>query len=136
MSSSTVDLAAAFRGLPPVKQEEGKFKYVNSRNCAYDKKKDVKSVKFSISRYGKYEETIIFNAPVTQKDAIEAVEKYLSVPLTQEYYEKIQDDTFHEYPWETAKEFFKCRGAVMTDAIFLEGTKINSDGQLTFSIGS
>lgn len=93
------DVAAWFRGLsqatrPPVAST---FVYTNCLDREYDDYvKNVEIVKFDISRYGKYEQTIAFGTPVSEKKAIETVESHLSQPLTQEYFEKIKDDIFHD----------------------------------------
>ena len=91
---------------------------------------------FDISRYGKYQHSINFDSPVTEKIAIKAVEKYLSKPLTEEYYNTIKDDMFHSMLlYDEAKENYKCRGKCLTDCKFLEDTQIEN-GILTFFIGS
>lgn len=139
-------IAAAIRGLSgPTEPKEGKFVYTNS---LYDDEdqireyentlKTVKSVTFAISRYDKYEMTIRFDYqnPKTEKETIEYVEAFLSQPLTEEWFNMVRDDTFHQYSWEEAKEYFKCRGDVLGDAKFLEDTYLSADGNMTFSIGS
>jgi hypothetical protein len=55
-------------------------------------------------------------------------------PLAQEYYEEIRTDTFYAYPWETARNLFKYRGDIMTDAIFVEGISVGDTGQLSLLI--
>jgi len=56
-----------------------------------------------------YMTTKIRLSTVTEKAAIEAVEKYLSQPLTKEYYDKIKCDTYHEADWKEAQEIFPSR---------------------------
>ena len=97
-------------------------------------KKQVNSVTFSISRYSKYMETLHFDTFLTVKQAVERVEDYLSEPLTQEYYEKIQDDSFIN-TWDEAKKEYKTRGDALSGAIFLEECDVY-DNELSFSIGS
>jgi hypothetical protein len=112
------------------------FKYINSTESEYDDaNKVVSSVCFNISRYGMHEHSIFFEEKVTIKTAIEAVEQYLSEPLTEDYYEKIKKDTFSQFNWKTAQEKFETRGAVLSDAIYLEEIDLNN-GELTFFIGS
>ena len=143
-------IAASIRGLSgPTEPEEGKFVYTNSllvknENGEYvereydDTVKNVKSVTFNISRYAKYSMTIRFDyqKPMTEKGTIEYVEEFLSKPLTEDWFNMVRDDTFHEFTWEEAKEQFVCRGDVLTDAKFLEGTHLSQDGNMTFGIGS
>jgi hypothetical protein len=43
--------------------------------------------------------------------------------------------SFHEMPWEEAKDEFSCRGECLTDCKFLEDTRVNN-GLLTFFVGS
>lgn len=127
------------RGLPStaVECDNNKFKYINCLDRKYSTDRDnISSVKFNISRYGKYNHTIKFEKLVCEEYAIGQVEEYLSKPLTEKYYNKIVGDLFHESPWETAKEWFACRGDCLTDAKFLEEAKVSTSGRLTFFIGS
>jgi hypothetical protein len=130
---------AAFRGLPKsaVTQPENGFRYINSLYREYSTEPlNITSVEFDISRYGEFTESIIFDSPVSEKKAIEIVEAYLSEPLTEEYFNKIKSDMFHDdLPWEDAKQTYHCRGDCLTDARFLEDVDV-TDGVLTLLIGS
>lgn len=126
------------RGLPSsvLKGNKNKFKYINCLDRKYlTNPRNINSVRFNISRYGAYNHTIEFPNLVCEKEAIEKVEKFLSEPLTEEYYNKIVDDLFHEMPWEEAKKHFTVRGNCLTDRKFLEDTQV-INGQLMFFIGS
>ena len=91
---------------------------------------------FDISRYGKYQHSIDFDFPVTEKQAIKAVEKYLSKPLTEEYYNTIKDDMFCSIEsYDDAETYYDCIGDCLSDCKFLEDTQIEN-GILTFFIGS
>jgi hypothetical protein len=137
LSDSTL-VGCAIRGLPSsaVNQDKSKFRYINSLDREYSINPCIiNSVTFDISRYGKYTHTLEFVNRISEREAIERVEEYLSVPLTEKYYTKIADNLFHEYPWKKAKKIFKCRGDCLTDCKFLEETKI-VNGNMTFFIGS
>lgn len=98
--------------------------------------KNVNSVTFDISRYGKQTHTLHFKEPVAQHEAISAAERFLSEPLTEEYYNQIKDDLFNkEMSWEQAKIEYEHRGACLTDARFLEFVELK-DGTLTLFCGS
>ena len=134
-------VGAAVRGLPssaveqPENPENG-FKYINCLDRKYRQiLKNVSEVRFDISRYGEKQRSLKFDSPVSENDAILAVEKYLSEPLTEEYYDMIKDDLFHGYSWDEAKACFTYRGDCLTDCIFLEKTEI-IDGTLIFFCGS
>jgi hypothetical protein len=99
----------------------------------------VTSVEFDISRYGQHTHTLKFETPISILSAVEKVEKYLSLPLTEDYYNLVKDDLFmSELTWENVHEdnTYEIRGDVLTDATFLEGVKVDKEGRLTFSIGS
>ena len=131
-------IAAAFRGLPSDSTEsEGRvFTYVNGLDREYnDKNKNITSVTFDISRYGSYTHTITFNVPVSEAVAIKAVETYLSESLTENYYQTIKDDLYHEYEWSDARGKYFCRGACLTDCRFLKMVSINNSN-LQFFIGN
>lgn len=114
------DMIAQIHGVERTEQPEpGKFVY--TKCCPIDDQtKNVTQITFSISRYEKYHEILQFEEPVTEKTAILRVEEFLSEPLTQKYYEKIQDDTFHEDSWDESLKWMKCRGDALTDAKYLE----------------
>jgi hypothetical protein len=103
--------------------------YDNTKSC-------VKEVQFNISRYGKFKHRIVFDNPVTVRQAVREVEWYLSQPLTQDYYEPMVWDTFHEMSWEEASKSFKWRGDCLTSARYLEGIDVSSKGIMTLAIGS
>jgi hypothetical protein len=97
------------------------FRYINCIGEYENTRHYIRAVTFDISRYGKYEHTLKFLFPLTIKGAIEKAEEYLSQPLTKEYYQKIQDDLFHnEYDYETSIKWYNNRGDCLTDAIYLE----------------
>ena len=126
------------RGLPSsvLNQDKKRFKYINCLHREYSTNcHNINSVIFNISIYGKYSHMFEFPNLVCEKEAIEKVEEYLSEPLTEEYYNIIVDDLFHELPWEKAKMCFIVRGDCLTDCKFLEYTKV-IDGKLTFTMGS
>lgn len=135
---SSAAVGAIFRGLPPeaAQPPEVGFRYVNCLGREYDDTvARVGSLSFEVSRYGKFCITHVFTTPVTEKRAVEAAEMYLSQPLTEDYYARIQHDTFHRLPWAEAKDAFACRGAVLTDARFLEVMRMTGD-QLSLITGS
>ncbi len=135
---SSAALGAIFRGLPPeaAQPPEVGFRYVNCLGREYDDTAArVGSLSFEVSRYGKFCITHAFDNPVTEKRAVEAAEAYLSQPLTEDYYARIRHDTFHQMPWEEAKDAFACRGACLTDARFLEVMRMDGD-QLSLITGS
>ena len=97
------------------------FAYINCLDREYeDTKAKVKRVIFDYSRNGSFQHTIRFQHRVTEKAAILAAEAWLSEPLTQEHYEEIKHDSFHQYEWEDAREVFGCRGECLTDLCYLD----------------
>jgi hypothetical protein len=125
------------RGLNPevLDQHPKGFKYINCLGAYKTTPKNITSVEFEISRYGQFTHTLEFTSPISEKEAIEKVEEYLSQALTEDYYNMIVNDLFHEYQWEEAREYFSCRGDCLTDCKFLERTYIDN-GRMTFFIGS
>lgn len=119
-----------------------KFMYNNCLQRHYNStRKNVKQVTFAISRYYDVEHTIAFPKPTTEAQAIQAVELYLSQPITEDYFNQIKDNTVlgddKNKSWaEIQKKYaYQTRGDALGCAIELEGTKIK-DGHLTFTCGS
>lgn len=109
------------------------FRY--EHDFGYDGK--VLSVKFNISRYGKYTKTLTFSRQISINNAIEKAEEYLSQPVTEEYYNEIRDDLFDNETWEQVKDKNYIRGDLLSDAIFLESASISRKGGcVTLSCGS
>lgn len=97
----------------------------------YDNKtKNVKSVKFWISVYGRFTCKATFSFPVTEKYAIEFVEKYLSEPLTPEYFYRIRADLLckEDEEYEHIKNDLKTRGDCV--GTFLEESSVDENGEL------
>jgi hypothetical protein len=131
-------LGAAFRGLPAsaVDCQADRFRYVNCLGRGYmSEPRDVKAVAFGVSRYGREHQTIHFPSGVSEREAIEAAEGYLSQPLTEDFYERVRTDTFHGHGWAVAQKHFACRGATLTDAVFLEVARLER-GTLVLLTGS
>lgn len=100
--------------------------------------KDVGSVTFDISRYGMYKQTLNFNNLVSETEAIEQVEEYLSQQLTLEWYEKLKDDLY----FDTYESYFEdstskpCRGDLLTSLIFLDEIVRIDEKHIRLRLGS
>ncbi len=93
-----------------------------------NKLRPIRKITFPVSRYGKYGMTFLFKNYITLERAIQVVEEYLSVPLTNEYFERIKDDVF----FEDFEDYFlvnECpnRGTVLSTNNFLLDIKIPLD---------
>lgn len=100
------------------------FTYTNSLERNYDDKNfKVRKITFDIGRYGECRKTILFDELVTEKTAIEAIEQYLSEPMTEDYYNVLflAGDLFCGGDrWEVSKSWMKVRGDCLGDCKFLE----------------
>jgi hypothetical protein len=115
-------------------EEVAQFSYVNLLNAQYEHTyRCVRSVRFDISRFCRHKHTLHFDPPVSEAQAIRAVEAYLSLPMTEDYFAAIRDDLFHD---DASWTDYRCRGDALTDAKYLERVSLNDDGQLSFSIGT
>ena len=113
------------------------FEYVKHLILLTDTR-NIQVIIFDISRYGKYSHAINFNVPVSEKEAIKKIEKYLSEPITEYYFNKVKDDLFEndlEYN-ELSEKGYKCRGDLLTDASFLEEIKVVKEGVVIVKGGS
>lgn len=100
-----------------------------------DKKKNVESVAFDISRYGALYHVINFKKPVTVKKAIKEAEKFLSKPLTKYWFDKIMKA---EPKWKLSWDVYKddsCRGDLLGGKTFLEEANMNR-GRLFLECGT
>jgi len=93
-----------------------KFSYYRSEFKVPDKQ--VTSIIFDISRHGKYTHRIDFAEPIPADNAIYVVERFLSVPLDDEYYNRVRDDL-----WIDERHYFETRGDCLGDLKFLERLK-------------
>jgi hypothetical protein len=94
-------------------------------------------VKFNISRYGKHQHVLEFETPVTMAKAVQEVEKYLSVPLTEEYYNTVKDDLFANLQgWDDVHDSSECRGDLLSSCTYLEAVEINDEGTMEIFCGS
>jgi hypothetical protein len=92
----------------------------------------VKSILFYISRYGEHQHRINFDEIVSLDEAVFKVERFLSVPLDDEYYDKIKDDLFPN----SKREYFEVRGDCLGDCKFLEEIKEIEPGVVWIGCGS
>lgn len=114
------------------------FKYINSLDREYnDTHRAIRRITFNVGRYGETTHTIYFQMLVSEKDAIEQAEAYLSQPLTEDAYKMLveKDDIFGGYPWDDVKEFYKIRGRCLGDAKFLEKV-VHRGSSITLQCGS
>jgi hypothetical protein len=93
--------------------------------------KQLSSIIFDISRYGKHTHRIDFGKPVSYTEAVEEVERFLSVPLDDEYYNLVKDDVFHNI-----RPHFDTRGDCLTDLRFLEKLREIEPGVVRIECGS
>lgn len=105
------------------------FKYTRSIKIN-NKEKKIRTIVFPISRFGKYKMSITFEEKVTELFAVKTVEEWLSKPLSEDYYNIVKDDLFHDNI-EAYGENIN-RGRLLGDCIFLE--QINDVGSETFQI--
>ncbi len=89
----------------------------------------VSEVVFDISKYSETQKQIKFNGMRTPKYVVEFVEKYLSQPINQEYFDANNCGLFSDI-----KEV-SIRGDLVGGSIFLETLELN-EGILVLSCGS
>ncbi len=114
------------------------FEYILSLGRQlYDSRKNIKRIFFFISRYGEVEEIIEFPQPVSEFEAVKAVEAYLSQPLDDAHYEKVKDDLFVGVDSkEKAFKWYQTRGDCLGDCHFLESVRTDSQGNCLLRCGS
>ena len=97
---------------------------------------NVMSVTFDIGRYGELIQTIIFDHLFTETEAIEAAERWLSQPMTQEGLDhlKEEEDLFCGGS-DTSLDDFPNKGGALGDAIYLEYIDRNGE-HITLVCGS
>ena len=102
--------------------------YINSlpNNCELDNiNKCYSFVDFCISRYGRIWHTLKFDDPVSEEEAIERVEEYLSQPVDDTYYNRVKSNLF---PGITREELVIRRDA-LGDCVFIERITVVVDGE-------
>ncbi len=99
---------------------------INNRVC------NVKSVKFHISYYGQEYEILTFEDAITEKEAIDHVENYLSHRITNEYYNRVKDDLYEEI-----KNYqLMCKGTLLASKNYLDEIKRLGRYHIELIIGS
>ena len=96
----------------------------------YDK--SVSSIIFDISRHSKHTHRIDFPQPVAFIDAILEVERFLSAPLDDAYWEQIKDGQ----GYRPDRRYCEMRGDCLGDRSFLERVREIEPGVVTFFCGS
>ena len=81
------------------------FKKFKKKTCELqsNENRNEDSIVFPISRYEQHKFEIKFPDKVTERDAVIAMQKYLSHPMTKEYFERIKGDCIITN-WEEAVE--------------------------------
>jgi hypothetical protein len=97
-------------------QEKMTFSYIRSCNINPDKK--VTGIVFSISRHGNHTHRIDFAEPIPIDNAIYVVERFLSVPLDDKYWEAILDGMIIK-----DRRYFDTRGDCLGDLRYLESLR-------------
>jgi len=94
----------------------------------------IKKITFSITRtINDYKHTITFEKLVTEKKAVLEAEKWLSIKLTEEYFNEINDNNnleFNKYGEDNL------RGILLSSGIFLEQLTKNNYEHITINCGS
>ena len=102
-----------------------------------DANKCILSITFDISRYGEHKKTLTFDDFVTEKEAIETVEGFLSQPITKEYFNEVRDDLFDpDLKWPGVLDHYDTRGSLLTDCRFLESIDVDDEGNASIWCGS
>lgn len=119
-------------------QKTERFFYRNCLDRDYDDiVKNVRSVMFRISRYHKYSKCISFTNPVSEKEAISAAEQFLSLVMTEKYYDIVKDDLFHPpSTWDVDLNHYDSRGDALGDLRFLEFIRLDKEFILHLTCGS
>jgi hypothetical protein len=95
------------------------FSYIRTGFSVPSKK--IVSILFDISRYGKHQCRMDFDEPLYINEAICKVEHFLSLPIDDEYYDKVKDDLFCKR--SDLRNYLELRGDCLGDLKFLEEVK-------------
>lgn len=94
----------------------------------------IETIVFPISRFSKYKLSIRFDHYATEEEAINIVERWLSKPVSDDYYDIIKDDLFHDDLESYGQD--PCRGNLLGDCKFLEQIKRIDEGTYEIICGS
>ncbi len=122
----------------PADEASHTFQYINCLGRDYDRHTlTVRRAEFPISRYSMHSHCLDFESPTSEAEAIAAIEKYLSAPLTEDYFKRVCDDLFGgRVSWKRAQKQYRCRGGCLSDARYLEKVTISADGKMAIFTGS
>ena len=116
-----------------------RFRYINGSKRRYnDEIENVTSIRFPTFHNWQHVHKIVFESPVTEKKAILEAEKYLSVLITQEYYENVINNLVHNsrairvfpIPWQKAMKAYRTRGDLLGGISYIFEI-INTNGVLS-----
>lgn len=113
-----------------------------TKECIIDHNKE-RVIKVVFETTCDWEEFISFPAPVTERTAIDAVERFLSEPITREFfttslaYSTKNDDPNVDYRnWNEESTHFRCIGDFLIDRRVLKEIIVDKNGVMTFSCNS
>ena len=121
-------------------QTENTFEYEKSEVKLKHGTKYVEKITFAIDRFGNFTQTIKFSKKKTERKAISEIEAWLSRPITEEYFRKLENT----FPYtdlrfsELDRRGYLTKGDLLGGCIFLEGFDVveNDLGHVFLVTGS
>jgi hypothetical protein len=92
------------------------------------------TITFDVGRYGINTHTMVFETKVTEVEAVRAVERWLSQPMTVEHLERLIEDN-DLFDSDATLQDYPIRGDALGDCIYLESV-ICDEGHITLLCGS
>lgn len=109
------------------------FKFCVGCNREVDNvNKNVKFVKFEISRWGKHFDILTFEENITEAEAVQKVEEYFNQPVTEKYFNLVKDDLYGDF-----KNYLSLlRGNLIASKYFLDFIERTGLNMITLIVGS
>eukprot|EP01135_Chromosphaera_perkinsii_P007321 Nk52_evm1s776 gene=Nk52_evmTU1s776 len=126
------------------------MKYLNDFGIEFDgKEENILSVQFPLTRFGDQQQLFQIIEPLTMKEAVHLLENFLSQHITQTYYEKHHQDSFHFSDTSFEKystlltqaggenfDWLSTKWCMLGDMRYIEGVDVDQQGRITFQFGS